>query len=376
MSKPKKIKGNKLFLFLSSLQITVIGLLLLFILTFWGTVAQVENGLYASQERFFSSFYFLAMGWIPFPGAQLVLWVLFVNLFCAFFTRVTYDWKNSGLIITHFGLVLFLIAAFVTLHSSHESHLTLREGQASNVSIAYSDWEIAVWQDTQDNRTVSAVDVIKFHPGRNLNFENLQLNFLIKDYYKNARAFSAPFAGIKEKYLNASKLNVLQPKAVEKEPERNTPGIILQLVSAPDQPLVLLYGAEEEPTQIAVDGKTFYISLRFKRFPLPITVNLIDFMMNKHPGTEVASSYQSKVEIQHDDVHRETVISMNEPLRFKDYTFYQSSYQIDNAGRETSTLAVVKNAGRLLPYIATFVTFFGLALHFLLAAFNFQRAKK
>lgn len=376
MTKRKKINGNKVFLFLSSLQITVIGLFLLFILTFWGTVAQVENGLYASQERFFSSFYFFALGFIPFPGAQLVLWILFVNLFCAFFTRVIYDWKNSGLIITHFGLVLFLIAAFVTLHSSHESHLTLKEGQASNVSVAYSDWEIAVWQDTQENRTVSAVDVKNFHSGRNLNFENLNLNFLIKDYYKNARAFSAPFAGIKEKYLNASKLNILKPKGIEKEPERNTPGIIMQLVSAPDQPFVLLYGAEDEPTQITVDGKTYYISLRFKRFSLPITVKLIDFMMNKHPGTEIASSYQSKVEIQHDDVHRETIISMNEPLRFKDYTFYQSSYQIDNSGRETSTLAVVKNAGRLLPYIATFVTFFGLALHFLLAAFNFQRAKK
>lgn len=376
MAQRKEFKGNKLFAFLSSLQITVFGLLLLFILTFWGTVAQVENGLYASQERFFSSFYFLAMGFIPFPGAQLVLWILFINLFCAFFTRVIYKWENTGLIIIHYGLVLFLVAAFVTLHSSQESHLTLKEGQAANVSVAYSDWEIALWPDTEKNRTISAVDVKNIQSGRHINFHNLNLNFLIKEYYKNASAFSAPFAGIKENYLNASKLNVLKPKAIEKEPEKNAPGLILQLINAPDQPLVLLYGGEDQPTQITVDGKAFFIQLRFKRFPLPVTVKLIDFMMSKHPGTEVASSYQSKVEIEHDGVNRETMISMNEPLRFKEYTFYQASYQIDASGREASTLAVVKNAGRLLPYIATFVTFFGLALHFLLAAFNFQRTKK
>lgn len=376
MSRRKALKGNKFFLFLSSLQITVVGLLLLFILTFWGTVAQVENGLYASQERYFSSFYFLAMGFLPFPGAQLVLWILFVNLFCAFFTRVIYAWENSGLIIVHFGLVLFLVAAFVTLHAARESHLTLREGQASNVSLAYSEWEIAVWSKSDKQKTVSAVDVKNLKEGGVIKFNDLPLSFSVVTYYKNAEAFSAPFAGIKEKYLNASNINVLKPENLQKEPEKNTPGIILKLLSTDEKPLVLLYGADEGPTKISVGDKEFNVSLRFKRFPLPITVKLLDFMMDKHPGTQMARSYKSKVEIQHDDVKREMMISMNEPLRFKDYTFYQSSYNIDSMGREFSTLAVVKNAGRLLPYIATFVTFFGLALHFLLAAFNFQRARK
>jgi len=84
--------------FLSSTRITVVCLFLLFILTFWGTIAQVQQGLYAAQDRFFNSFYFLAAGWIPFPGAQLVLWVLFVNLICM--VILTYKkfllWINWG----------------------------------------------------------------------------------------------------------------------------------------------------------------------------------------------------------------------------------------------------------------------------------------
>ncbi len=245
---------NKFFLWLSSLRITVAGLILLFILTFWGTVAQVDNGLYASQQRYFNSFYFLVLGFIPFPGAQLVLWMLFVNLFCAFVNRIVYTWKNIGLIFVHCGLVLFFVSAFLTFYNAKESYLTLREGQTAD---ALTD-----------------------------------------------------------------------------------------------------------------------VRLTNKSFPLPIAIKLIDFMLENHPGTDTARSYKSIVEIQHDAVKRKVIISMNNPLRFKDYTFYQSSYHIDSKGHEFSTFTVVKNPWRFLPYIAAFVTSLGLALHFILAAFNLQWARK
>ena len=101
---------------LASSQITVVCLFLLFILTFWGTIAQVQQGLYAAQDRFFNSFFFLAAGFIPFPGAQLVLWVLFVNLISMMI--MTYkkytQWQNAGLLIIHFGLIIYFFAAFGT----------------------------------------------------------------------------------------------------------------------------------------------------------------------------------------------------------------------------------------------------------------------
>lgn len=376
MPKRKEFKGNKFLSFISSMRITVVGLLLLFILTFWGTVAQVNNGLYASQDRYFSSFYFLAMGFIPFPGAQLVLWVLGVNLFCAFFSRVIYSWENCGLIIVHYGLVIFLLAAFVTFHSARESHLILKEGESSNVSLAYSDWEIAVWPDSGKTKSVTASDFSALRQDSTLQLIDPELNLKVVSLYKNSQAAFAPFAGIKEKYLNVSNFNYLQALSVDKAPEKNTPGIILQVLNSPDKKLILLHGSDDKPTRIDVNGKPYDMILRLKRFPLPITVKLIEFYMDKHPGTEIARSFKSKVEVDHDGINRETVISMNEPFRFKDYTFYQASYQIDDMGRKTSILAVVKNAGRLLPYIATFVTFLGLALHFLSAAFKFQRGRK
>ena len=73
---------------------------------------------------------------------------------------------------------------------------------------------------------------------------------------------------------------------------------------------------------------------------------------------------------------RELIIFMNNPLRYKNYTFYQASYSVDARGRELSTLAVVKNSGRLLPYISCLVTFTGLVVHFLSMAFRSQLKTK
>ena len=67
-------------------------------------------------------------------------------------------------------------------------------------------------------------------------------------------------------------------------------------------------------------------------------------------------------------LQRQVRIYMNNPLRYKDYTVYQASYDTDDMGRQHSTLAVVKNFARVLPYIACFVVFLGLALHFLMQA--------
>ena len=91
-------------------------------------------------------------------------------------------------------------------------------------------------------------------------------------------------------------------------------------------------------------------------------------MKDDHPGTTMAREFKSLVEVDVGGATREKLISMNNPLRYKDYTLYQSSFAVDRFQNETSTLAVVKNQGRVLPYIATFVTFIGLVVHFVMAS--------
>jgi hypothetical protein len=352
----------------ASVKITVVCLILLFILTLWGTIDQVSNGLYLAQARFFNSLVFTFWGFVPFPGARLVLWVLFFNLVSAAIVRLVARWSRAGIIITHFGLLLFFIAAFVTFHGVEEGQVTLREGEAANVSQSYHSWELSVWTGEDNNKQVVAVDADRFAPGQTVRFEKYGLTATVKSYFRNCDAYTGPGQGGAR---NTAGIQTLKPLPLDQAPEKNMPGGVFRLrVAGQGEEDILLYAGESSPLKVVQGEKTYYFMLRHKRSPLPFTVRLKDFMMERHPNTEVARSYQSLVEVLSRGASREVLISMNEPLRYKQYTLYQSSYAVDSFGRESSTLAVVKNAGRLLPYIATLVTAAGLAAHLLILAFE------
>jgi hypothetical protein len=100
--------------------------------------------------------------------------------------------------------------------------------------------------------------------------------------------------------------------------------------------------------------------------PLPVTITLLDFEKKFHPGSSIPLSFQSRVHITGPNVDRDAVIAMNRPLRWRDYAFYQSSYADAPEGRESSTLAVVKNPARMVPSIAGIIAGMGLLLHFVI----------
>jgi hypothetical protein len=368
----KNLQNNPIIKSCASLRITLTCLILLFILTLWGTVDQVQSGLYLAQERFFNSFIFIFWGFIPFPGARLVLWVLFINLVCVASTRFVYRWSRAGITVIHFGLLLFFVAAFVTFHGVKESNITLREGEGTNVSTSYHDWEVSVWTQDSEGKNVSAFAAKKLRPGQKLNFPEYGVSLNIVQYYANSEAYTGTEGMEGVAVLSQAGIKTLKPVPMNKEPQNNFPGVIFRVEGAEQPDLhVLLYGAEDKPTSIQKGGKTLFMQLRRQRHPVAFVLRLKDFMMERHPNTEIARSYKSLVEIlPAGGGSREVLISMNKPLRYKDFTLYQSSYAIDQWGRESSTLAVVQNSGRVLPYIASFVTVLGLVIHLLLMAFG------
>ncbi len=359
----QKLIKNPVFKFLSSIKITVACLSLLFVLTFWGTIDQTFNGLYHAQETFFHSWFFWGFGFLPLPGAQLVLWVLFINLVCVAITRFVYRASHIGILVLHFGLLTYFISAFVTLNGVQESNLNLLEGASSNISSAYHEWELSLWKQERNTKQVTAFDTDGIKPGQMLDFGN-DWKVRVRAYYPNSQAYTK-VPEPNPKIFSISGIQELKQVATFNEPEKNLPGGTFTIDGPKSQGNVLLYGGETTPTPLGYDH---FIQLRKKKFPMPFLLKLIDFKMEKHPNTEIARRYESLVEITHENVARQVVISMNKPLRFKDFTVYQASYAIDALGREYSTLAVVKNSGRLLPYIASGITFVGLALHFLFMA--------
>ena len=356
---------------LSSVRITVICLFLLFILTFWGTVAQVQQGLYVAQERFFNSFFFLAGGFFPFPGAQSILWVLFVNLLAMTIARFsTYrKWSYAGVLIVHFGLLLYFAAAFIVFQVSKESAIRLTEGQSTNVSGSYFKWELAYWTGQNEERQITAFDTESFKPGFEIPFQNPDFTMKVKQYYPNSDAFGSSNPR-SPKIINSSGISQLIPKPLLKEKEQNIAGGVFDINIKGKSYTLILFGSESGPTTVAIKDKVYYFILRHKHYPLPFTIKLDHFKVEFHPGTDMAKSYESLVTISKGSLQRQVRIFMNNPLRYKDYTLYQASYDMDSTGRQYTTLAVVKNFARMLPYVACFVVFFGLCLHFLMQAFS------
>ena len=85
---------------------------------------------------------------------------------------------------------------------------------------------------------------------------------------------------------------------------------------------------EDMPIQqhLEIGGKKYLVMLRQKRRPLPFEVKLIKFEKQMYPGTDKPRRFQSEVILQDGKLQWHSLISMNSPLRYKGYTFYQSSF--------------------------------------------------
>ena len=383
-TKQSPIKGNNIIKILkiaASLKLTVVCLVILAMLVVWGTVYQADNGLYQAQQKFFHSWFFFLFGFIPFPGTVFVMFILFFNLVCAIFFRIGFRISNLGNIVTHLGIIVLLVGGFFTFYFSEESSLMLKEGERSSMSSSRRQWEVAVWERKTGDTDVYAVDTEDLAAGEVIPFDDLNMQLVVKEYYHNCSAFTSgdPAAG-PGAILNASGIRHLEEIAGAEEAGGNIPGGIFEVTGGGQGQVLLLYGQDTHPTQLTAAGRNFFFSLRRKKIPLPINVFLKDFMVKWYPNSKIPKSYESRVTIkaegEEDAVERDVVISMNKPLRFKDYTFFQSSYQIEPDGTEYTVLAVVKNAGRLLPYFSSVIIFLGLVIHFLVMLVRRRKNKK
>jgi hypothetical protein len=228
-------------------------------------------------------------------------------------------------------------------------------------------------------RKVEARDLENVNPRNKLSFPDLNMEVIVTEYHANCVAMKSRNPHRKDNPFNASGISRLEAKPPAADPAHNLPGAVLAVISSissrEKRSGVLLYAADRFPTPVSIGGKTVFFSLRRKTHPLPVTVRLLDFKKTEHPGTSKAKSFESRVIISTPELAREVVISMNKPLRYDDYSFYQSSYsQMEKT--EASTLAVVQNPGRIIPYIASIVISLGLIIHFTIMLWKFALRKE
>jgi hypothetical protein len=326
------------------------------LLVIGGTLLQAEKGVYAAQQEIFQSWVFWLFGVLPLPGMFLIGVLLFINLLSALVFRLKYKWSGLGMLLIHLGLLVLLGGGFVISHYGREYFMTLHEGESSRMAESAHVWELAVWTEAEGKKRMRAVDIAELRPGRPWAIPGLDLELTVDRFFPNCRPSGSAAEGRME----------LQEANTAADPVENLPGAILS-VRAPRsrRQQISLFSGSDTPIIRRYFDRDCYFSLRLKRIILPLRLTLLDFEKSVHPGSEIPKSFASRVEIESGGMRREALIAMNRPLRLRGYAFYQSSYEEDGPHGASSTFAVVRNAGRWLPYISSVLVFLGLVMHFL-----------
>lgn len=95
-----------------------------------------------------------------------------------------------------------------------------------------------------------------------------------------------------------------------------------------------MQGVEGRPRTFSLGDFNLNIAYGAKRVTLPFHLELRDFIMERYPGTNSASSYASEVTLvdPRTNLNRDQRIYMNHILNYNGYRFFQSSFDQDELG--------------------------------------------
>ena len=379
--------------FFVSLKLTVALLTLSMVLIFWATLAQVQLGIWGVQEKFFHAFFVLEK--IPgtdipvpvFPGGYFLGGLLLLNLIAAHTYRFKLEWRKTGILLTHAGLILLLVGELLSGLLQVESQLRLDEGETKTYSESYRLNELAV-MDTTDPKfnEVVAIPEAVLAEGGIIQHPKLPFQIRLRDYYPNATLQmrdqapnATPAPGRVEGIATAGigpRVAVVPLRLTYKQDERNAPAADVELVGTEGTLGVWLVSPLlGMPQGFTYQGHTWEIVLRFKRYYRPFAVTLLKFTHDKYAGTDIPKDFASRIRLKTDDGRedREVRIYMNNPLRYAGLTFYQAGFDNDD---HTTILQVVHNPSWLLPYVSCVMMGLGLVIQFGIHLVAFIRKRR
>jgi ABC-type transport system involved in cytochrome c biogenesis permease subunit len=387
---------------LASLRLTVVLFVLSVVLVFVGTLAQKDAGNWTVVNSYFRSFYvwvpfqiffperIAVRGGFPFPGGYILGGALLINLLAAHAVRFRLSWKRSGILVLHAGLILLLVGELLTGLFAVEGNMTIEENGSSNYLEHRNATELAIIDPSaKDVDDVVVVPGSMLRRGGRVTDAALPFDVEVQQYMVNSAIQRQIPLGTANPATAGDGLQVL---AVERpEVSGADPNQTVDLASAyvtfrkkgGGEALgtyllsVWLSVGTDRPTQpLTVDGKTYEVSLRFKRTYKPYTLHLFKFTHDLYQGTEVPKDYASAIRLEDPSRHedREVLIYMNHPLRYHGETFYQTSFVPgDNKGDpdKGTILQVVRNPSWWLPYAACAMVSLGMLGHFVILLVGF-----
>lgn len=382
---------RKAFDVVTSLKLTIACLAASLVLVFAGTLAQVNYGIHIVQERYFQS---LFVWWPPagsgfkfpvFPGGHLIGAVLLINLIAAHARRFRRGWKKLGIHLTHAGLIVMLAGGLLTDLLAVESHMRIAQGETRNYSEDQRGMELAIIDTTSDAELdqVTAIPEALLRKQREIAHSSLPFRIVVRNFFQNSRLHvvnkdSARLRPIATQGLGAQVAVQSVPRATSMD-ERDVVSAVIEIIpheaGANSLGTWLLSDALGAPQTFSTAGRKWRIELRSARYYKPYSVTLQKFTHERYPGTDIPKNFASRITLIDPErsVHRDVLIYMNHPLRYRGETFYQAGFQKDDSA---SILQVVRNPGFVTPYVACVIVALGLLVQFGSHLITFSRRRR
>jgi ABC-type transport system involved in cytochrome c biogenesis permease subunit len=376
---------KKLLKPLASLYLTVPLLFISILLVFAGTWAQRLMGIDDVVQSYFRSWLawidpriFMpgvrvgqaSHGMIPFPGGKTLIVLLLANLLAAHSVRFKLNWKRAGILLIHFSLILLLAGELITGYFARESQVSLSNGMASQYTYDIRTPELAIIDPSAaDHDQVTVIPGKLLKAGAVIDSPQLPFEVQVDDYFPNSQLLG-PVQASKAKVERRATEGEDSNLAVVSQPPN--PGTDAEQVDIPGGYVTLRAGNQllgtyllsaelTSPQRVEVNGKSYQIALRFKRYYKPYTLTLLHFAHDRYLGTDEAKNFSSRVRLVDAAHHvdREVLIWMNHPLRYAGDTIYQQGFSKDD---KFTTLQVVWNPADPLRYVAAAIGARGLPL--------------
>lgn len=404
---------------LSSLKLTVVLLAFAIVLVFVGTIAQADEGLYQAQAHYFKQWFVVGAHLfgikipIIMPGGYLIGTVLLVNLVCAHIYRFEFSMNKAGIQLAHAGIILLLVGQLMTDMLAHELQMSFSEGETRDTSQSSTEYELAFMQ----GKTVTSIPVSQLQPGAELSFASLPFSIKVKEFWKNSdMEFRAPMTKNAPTVVSngiALDFDFRSAPEVKAMDQKNVPTAIIELVgphgsygdwvasdwagdpsviSSVQQGYARQVGAAmtrniiaklTRPQTLEINTNKFTFLIRPMQVKHDFSLTLLKATHTTYPGTDIPKDFRSRVRIENKTANeqREMEISMNQPLRYGGYAFYQYQMNagdlVERAGQTpSSVLQVVRNPSWLTPYVGCTIVGLGLLVQFMMHLTKFISRKK
>lgn len=119
-----KLKANKIFKFVSSIKLAVPLMLIVAFAVAYGTIVESRYNAEMAKMFVYQAWWF-----------QILLCLLWINIFASTLSRVPYKIHHLGFVVTHLGLLTLLVGALVTAQYGIDGQLRVVENNANDTII-------------------------------------------------------------------------------------------------------------------------------------------------------------------------------------------------------------------------------------------------